>query len=237
MLILAHRGLSDIYPENTLTAFRKAYETGADGVELDVRMTRDGKIVVFHDEDLKRMAGRSERISDMDYRDLLRINIGGEKIPLLSEVLDIVPENKWLNVEIKDRMASYPSVDMVVSRGLSAFTVFSSFDHELLEDLMRRFPSLKFGYLIGEEHRENSIKLIEKIVKNKPFSVHVPYQAFQMFPEEAEEFCSFLKDEGIRIFVWTLNDIEFFRKIEKFIDGVITDKVMDFVRFLRDGSA
>ena len=58
-----------------------------------------------------------------------------------------------------------------------------------------------------------------------------------MFSKEAEEFCSFLKDRGIRIFVWTLNDIEFFKKIEKFMDGVITDKVMDFVRFLRDGSA
>ncbi len=235
MVILAHRGLSDIYPENTLAAFKRAYEAGADGVELDVRMTRDGEVVVFHDEDLRRMVGRSEKISDMDYRDLLRINIGGEKIPLLSEVLDIVPKDRWLNVEIKDRMASYPSVDMVVSRGLSALTVFSSFDHDLLEDLMEKFPSLKFGYLIGEEHKENPAELIERIERNKPFSVHIPYQAFQMFPKEAEEFCKFLRSKGIKIFVWTLNDIEFFRKIERFIDGVITDKVVEFVKFLKGG--
>lgn len=233
MLILAHRGLSDIYPENTLIAFKKAFEAGADGIELDVRITRDGEVVVFHDEDLERMAGRNEKISDMDYKDLLRINIGGEKIPLLSEVLNIVPRNKWLNIEIKDKMASYPSVDMVISRGLSAFTVFSSFDHKLLENLMRDFPSLKFGYLIGKEHEEDPVKLVENIVENKPFSVHVPYQAFQIFSKEAEEFCVFLRNKGIKIIVWTLNDIEFFKKIKRFVDGVITDKVIDFVRFLR----
>ena len=233
MFVLAHRGLSDIYPENTLIAFKKAFEVGADGIELDVRMTRDGEVVVFHDEDLERMAGRNEKISDMDYKDLIRINIGGEKIPLLSEVLNIVPKNKWLNIEIKDKMASYPSVDMVISRGLSAFTVFSSFDHKLLESLMKDFPSLKFGYLIGKEHEEDPVKLVENIVENKPFSVHIPYQAFQIFSKEAEEFCVFLRNKGIKIIVWTLNDIEFFKKIKRFVDGVITDKVIDFVRFIK----
>src|SRR5215218_3893540 len=75
-LIIAHRGSSAHAPENTFAAFRKAISDGADGIEFDVRLSRDGVPVIFHDEDLKRTAGRNERISDLPASELATIDIG-----------------------------------------------------------------------------------------------------------------------------------------------------------------
>ena len=75
-LIIAHRGASALAPENTLAAFRKAIEDGAEGIEFDVRLSKDGKAVVFHDADLKRIAGRDEKIIDLSFAELQKIDMG-----------------------------------------------------------------------------------------------------------------------------------------------------------------
>jgi len=101
-LILGHRGTIS-KPENTLSAFKKAIEAGADGVELDIQKTSDGVIVVSHDENLKRTAGIDFDIRKNTYDELKKISIEGEKVPTLSEVLDFIfGENKIVDIELKN---------------------------------------------------------------------------------------------------------------------------------------
>ena len=105
-LIIAHRGLTSAAPENTLTAFRLAVEAGADGVELDVRLSRDGEVVVLHDRKLARTtngSGTVGRLSLAELKRLLLRGLDGERIPTLSEVFDALPAAFLIVVELKVR--------------------------------------------------------------------------------------------------------------------------------------
>ncbi len=102
-LIIAHRGASAYEPENTLRAFRKALEMGADAIELDVRQSADGVIVVVHDEDLKRIAGIGKRVRECTYSELSQIRVlGSEPIPKLEDVLSEFGNRIPLFIEVKE---------------------------------------------------------------------------------------------------------------------------------------
>ena len=113
----AHRGLHDIkkgIPENSIPAFQAAIEAGY-GIELDVHLTKDGKLVVFHDDDFRRICGEKGKVEETDYARMrtYRLSRTGEKIPLLSEVLRLVDGKVPLLIEVK-----LPSADTEVCRRL-----------------------------------------------------------------------------------------------------------------------
>lgn len=101
--VLAHRGLHDTVPENTTLAFERAFDARADAVELDVRLSRDGHVVVFHDQTLRRMAQRPEFVCDLPLAALRRVALpAGARIPTLDEALDVVSARDGrVNVELK----------------------------------------------------------------------------------------------------------------------------------------
>ncbi|MBI3914735.1 MAG: glycerophosphodiester phosphodiesterase [Chloroflexi bacterium] len=108
-LIIAHRGASASAPENTLAAFQRAFQLGADGIELDVTLTKDGVPVVIHDDTVDRTSNGRGKVSAMTLAELERLDFGswfgekfrGEKIPTLVEVLRAVPRDKLINIELK----------------------------------------------------------------------------------------------------------------------------------------
>jgi len=101
-LVFGHRGASAIETENTVAAFTRAMADGADGVELDVQRCASGEVVVFHDGDLARLAGRSGRISETPWRLLQKVQLrGGGTIPTLDEVLAALPPPALVNIELK----------------------------------------------------------------------------------------------------------------------------------------
>jgi glycerophosphoryl diester phosphodiesterase len=101
-LLLGHRGASAHLTENTLAAFQRAMADGADGVELDVQRCRTGEIVVFHDDDLVRLAGRPERITELSLATLREVRLrGGGRIPTLAETFEACGPDALVNVEIK----------------------------------------------------------------------------------------------------------------------------------------
>ena len=112
MKIVAHRGYSGLYPENTMLAFQKAVEAGADEIELDIQMSRDGQVVVFHDESMERLSGHKAFLRDMDYEELRKLNVAkivhGDKfgfnpIPSLEEYLNWVKNSGIItNIELKN---------------------------------------------------------------------------------------------------------------------------------------
>lgn len=108
-LIIAHRGASASAPENTVMAYLLAFMQGADGVEADLRLTLDGHLVAIHDEDTKRVSGVNLKVAKTPLEKLRALDVGrvkwrrgqGQRMPLLGEVLAMMPEEKWLYLDLK----------------------------------------------------------------------------------------------------------------------------------------
>jgi len=156
-LVVAHRGASGTAPENTLTAIGLALEAGALMVEIDVQITTDDQIVVFHDSTLERTTNGHGEISRFSYEELKKLDAGswfaaqfrGEKIPLLDDVFRLIKGRACINVEIKPPSAGedwQKRINLIAAATMAAemtpFTLFSSFHH----DSLRYLNSLKQGF-------------------------------------------------------------------------------------------
>jgi glycerophosphoryl diester phosphodiesterase len=151
--IWAHRGASAHTTENTVAAFALARDHGADGVELDVRLCASGEVVVFHDEDLQRLAGRPERIDARSWRELSAIELaGGHRIPRLEEALEACGDLP-VNVELKSLTPGRPgrlpglAARAIRAAGADERVVVSSFDPAALWLLHAAAPHLPLAYL------------------------------------------------------------------------------------------
>lgn len=144
-LIIAHRGASNLAPENTLASFRLAKELGADGIECDVQLTKDHKLVIAHDFFTDAHTGVKGDIYDMTFDELRQLDFGkwkspeyeGEKIPTIEEVLDIGKDMKMMHIELKpylDRDADFPErvIDAVVNAHMEDKVILTSFQYGLL---------------------------------------------------------------------------------------------------------
>jgi glycerophosphoryl diester phosphodiesterase len=163
-LVLGHRGASGDAPENTLAAFRLAMAQGADGVELDAWRCATGEVVVFHDEDARRIAGAPLAIPEAPLAAIRALDAGawrgeafrGERVPLLDEVLDALP-GAVVNVELKSRRDGDLRLAGAVARVLAARggadrVVVSSFDWRLLAAFRRAAPDVPVGLLFEGSH-------------------------------------------------------------------------------------
>lgn len=151
--VIAHRGASRERPENTLAAFARAVEQGADMVEIDLHRTRDGHVVVAHDE---RPAGLPRDIADATLAEVRALDLGGgERVPTLPEVLDAFGALVPFNLEIKHGAGgAYPGLEAAVlaelaPRGLLAGTLFSSFHDDVLARLRAAAPEAALGVLVS----------------------------------------------------------------------------------------
>jgi glycerophosphoryl diester phosphodiesterase len=154
-LVIGHRGASALVTENTVEAFARARADAADGVELDVRLTGDGRMVVFHDDDLTRLAGRPDRIDDTPFARLREARLSaGERIATLEEAYEAVGPELLVNVELKMERVGAPlralvdAVVAVVARlEVGERTLVSSFNPWAVRRWMRRAPRVRAGYL------------------------------------------------------------------------------------------
>src|SRR5688572_20614222 len=150
--IIAHRGASADAPENTLAALKLGYEQGADAGELDVHVSKDGKLVVLHDLDTKRVAGVDGKVADQPFDELRRLDVGGwgdwrgkgfsERIPTLDESLALVPQGRAMFIEIKSKLETLPPLEAALRRSKLApdQTVIITFHYEVAEAAKKRFP-------------------------------------------------------------------------------------------------
>jgi glycerophosphoryl diester phosphodiesterase len=157
-LIIAHRGASASEPENTLKAFQTAYKLGADGIELDIHLTKDGKIVVCHDNNIKRITGKPLKIAHSSLAQLRKLDFGkGEKIPTLDEVFDgFLKKFSIINVEVKSTGLSNHGVEEKLAKCLKKFkahdkVLVSSFNPFNLLRVKNLVPNLRLGYLMCRE--------------------------------------------------------------------------------------
>lgn len=159
--IYAHRGFSKIAPENTMAAFQEAIQVDADGIELDVHLTRDGEIVVIHDETIDRTTNGTGWIKDLTLGEIRACSAGSwfspyfaqERVPTLAEVLELLePTSLWLNIELKNNIIRYPKLEEKVLKEIDCFgfqkrVILSSFNHFSLHHLHSIRPHLPLGVL------------------------------------------------------------------------------------------
>ena len=144
---VGHRGAPRIFPENTLEAFERAVDLGAWMIELDVRQTSDGVLVVFHDEELGRMCGADGTVQSHTWDKLAKLQVEGWfRIPRLDDVLRRLRERVWVNVEVK-QADPQKVADTVAKAGMSDQVVVSSFDWEVLAAVAKVDAKLQRGLL------------------------------------------------------------------------------------------
>ncbi|WP_214792248.1 MULTISPECIES: glycerophosphodiester phosphodiesterase [unclassified Exiguobacterium] len=168
MLIYAHRGYSAKYPENTLSAFKAALPH-VDGIELDVQLTRDGRLVVIHDETVDRTTNGSGFVKDMTLRQLRLLRTeSGERIPTLEEVLVLLePTDVTLNIELKTDRFDYDGIEYLTWLAVTEFkleqrVVFSSFNPDTLIRLRDIAREARIAVLTTDGH-PNLIEFVERI--------------------------------------------------------------------------
>lgn len=162
--IFAHRGANKNLPENTMPAFMAAIDLGADGIELDVQLSRDGRVVVCHDETVDRVSDGSGYLAQHDLDELNRLNFAARfpheqpvRIPLLDDVLALLaPTELSLNIELKNSVIRYEQleekvIDAVTSHQMADRVVLSSFNHRSLVHLSRIAPQIRRGVLYADD--------------------------------------------------------------------------------------
>ncbi|MFQ5613456.1 MAG: glycerophosphodiester phosphodiesterase, partial [Anaerolineae bacterium] len=161
-LNLAHRGASHAAPENTMVAFRLAAELGADGLEVDVQLSRDGEAVVIHDADVSRTTQGRGRVGDLSLDQIRALDAGshkggefaGEGVPTLAQVLEELGQRLLLNIELKtwslgDTGLEAEVVRLVEDAGLAHRVIISSFNPLALRRVRRLNPNLWRGLLLA----------------------------------------------------------------------------------------
>ncbi len=160
--VWAHRGASGYYPENTMTSFEGAIKQNADGIELDVHLSKDGYLIVCHDETLNRTTNGKGFIKQFDLYELKQLDAGswydkkykGEKMPLLEEVIDLIKgTNMDLNIELKAGSIFYPGIEekvlkMIEKYNIKEQVIISSFDHYALVKIKSLDSEIKTGILL-----------------------------------------------------------------------------------------
>ena len=225
---IAHRGSSGSYPENTRLAFEKAIEAGADMIEMDCRLSKDGHVVVIHDDRLDRTARAKGFVKGKTLRQLKKLDVGawlkksfkGERIQTLEEILEIVSGKVEINLEIKSVLHGPLGIELKVLFIVSHFdylerAIFSSFDYQSLRRLRELAPDVRIGVLYGAGIKDNPFQAAREM---NAYSLHIQREfATPHFLEEAREL-------GLKSFVWTVNEV---KEMEKFIslgvDGIISD--------------
>lgn len=160
----AHRGASGYRPENTMSAFEHALAIGATGIETDVQMTRDGKLVLIHDESLKRTTGRDALVAEVDYSELQQLDAGSwyapeystERVPSLEQLLELTKNTDTIiNIELKNGIILYSGMEQKVIDTVRAFDrsdriIISSFNHYSLAECHQLAPDIATGILYME---------------------------------------------------------------------------------------
>jgi glycerophosphoryl diester phosphodiesterase len=232
--IIAHRGASSLAPENTLCAVELAWKLNADAVEIDLRMTSDGRIVVIHDATTERTTGVRLVVSKTTSNELRKLDAGKIKspefaeqhIPFLEEVIATVPDGKKLFIEIKTGSEIYAALERTIKEsGKISQLVILCFDLSTLSDFKALMPELPAFLLSASRRSRFTLKqlphdtvLIEAAKKNNLDALNVQNTGI------TEDFIRTVKASGLKLYVWTVNDPEEAGRLAKHgVDGITTD--------------
>ncbi|HIE18948.1 TPA: glycerophosphodiester phosphodiesterase [Candidatus Bathyarchaeota archaeon] len=197
--VTGHRGAAGLEPENTLRSIRKAIELGVDRVEIDVRVTRDGYLVVIHDETMDRTTNGHGYVKDLTLNEIRRLDAGkGEIIPTLEEVLSLTKGQVTLQVELKAREATEPVVHLIERNNAEREVVITSFMHELLRTVHDLNPFLRTGALFFDVQGD----IYQRALDVHSEAVHVYYRNVDF------ELVENAHKRGLKVSVWNPDELE-----------------------------
>jgi len=209
-LIVGHRGSSRTAPENTVVAAKLAWEQGADAVEIDVHLSGDNQVVVIHDKGTKRTSGVDHLVRETDYATLKELDVGswksaeyaGEGIPLLEDIISIIPEGRKLVVEIKSDKKIVPYIEKSFSNHDKVDQlIFIAFDYETILAAKKAFPQNK-SFWLSSSFKDDVRTVLSKVKNDGLDGVDLNYR---MVKPQLIEVANSLQ---LEVHTWTVNNPE-----------------------------
>ena len=239
--IVAHRGASHDAPENTMAATSLAWKQGADAVETDIFLSKDGKIVVSHDKTGKRTAGKDVAFIDISQAEARQLDAGswkdpkfkGEKIPLLEDQIASIPRGKKLLVEIKIGPEIVPELGRVLKemKATEKNITVISFNFESLKEVRKQLPHLPTLWLVGHP-APNAKKTpatkqpptVDEMIRDAKAAKLTGLDLQHTWPLTPSDLKK-IKDAGLELHVWTVNDVEIAKRWIGFgVASITTDR-------------
>lgn len=229
VMVTAHRGHSRGALENTLSAICKAIESGADFAEIDVALTADGVVVLLHDRDLKRVAGDPRRVDEISFEEICKLDVGswfgadfrGERVPTLSEVIQLAKGKIKLNIELKfygsEKRLTREVAQLIDDLNFENDCIVTTFNYEAVVDLKHYNSGIRAGLIIA--HALGDVSRLDLEV----LSVRADWLTDQVLHQAHRR--------GREVHVWTVNSpVEMARLIKRGVDNIITDDPDELVR-------
>ncbi|SFJ07319.1 glycerophosphodiester phosphodiesterase [Planctomicrobium piriforme] len=228
--IIAHRGASFDAPENTISSVKLAWEQGADGCEFDLHLTQDGKIIACHDDNTKKTAGVDKKIVDTLFDDLRQLDVGswkfpafkGEKMPSFEEILAVVPPGKKIYIEVKCGPEIVPELlrQLKASSLQPKLTPVICFNAKVIAAVKQQRPDLPAYLLSDLKEGKTAESLIAKAKEVKADGLDL-----KAGPELDQTFADKVRAAGLRLDVWTVNDVALAKRMAAIgVQGITTDR-------------
>ena len=248
--VFGHRGSAGTHPENTLESFRAAVEAGVQFLEFDIHMTRDGEVVVAHDEHLNRMCGLDRRIAEMTYAEVAAADAGrmfspdestfpfrdkGVRIPRLSDVLAAFPKLRMI-VEVKQIAPSVVAsmLELIDRAGMRRNLLVASEHQPPLDEVRKLAPDIptNFSYFeSGQFFQAMAARDAGYRAPGDAIQISHFYENWELVTRESAEFAHKV---GVEMHVWTVNEEAEMRQLLDYgVDGLISDyprRALDLVR-------
>jgi glycerophosphoryl diester phosphodiesterase len=248
--IIAHRGASELAPENTIAAFQKAIDDGAEGIEFDIQLSKDNIPMVFHDDDLKRIAGRDSLVSELNSSDLRQIDAGswfnrlfpekaqekftGERISTLREILDFLKGYKGLiYIELKgiedqnNELFSQAVGEVIKNSKILPQIIVKSFNLDLLPLIKKHCPTVKTAALFSPTvmillRKEKRLINIAKELDVDGLSLHFALVTKKLMKKASAQ--------NLSVAIWTVDHQRWLKRGRRLgIDHIITNNPKKFI--------
>jgi len=240
VMVIAHRGFSGEAPENTLAAFKKAIDVGSDMMELDVHFSKDGQVVVIHDDRLERTTNGRGKVADHILQELKKFDAGswhgssfsGEQIPTLQEVLELARGSILVNIEIKNGyLGPYTIFDLadrtlqeVQGKRMAKQVIFSSFSPSAVQRIREGSSHARVALLYHQ-----SWDILEEVTGGRPFPILHLRSLFLTRDKIAK-----VQEQGMKVNTYTVNSRgEMEQFIRWGIDGIITNRPDRLINILK----
>ena len=224
LTVLAHRGGADESFENTLESFDYSKSLGCKFIETDVQVSADGIPYIFHDDDLKRVLNISSRFDSLSSQEIDKLKIFDQyRIPKLEEALNEFPEISF-QIDFKTDGVVAPALDVIKKTKSFERVCVASFNSERLKRVRSTYPDLCISMGPNEVIKTliSSFGLYKGAIDGDCLQIPIRYYGVRVV---TKRFVKYLKSKGLKIMVWTINDVKTFEYlIELKVDGIITDK-------------
>ena len=229
-IIMGHRGSPTLITENTIPSFKKAIDQGVEGLEFDIRLSKDKQIVVFHDATLKRLSDRSEAVSELSLTELQSVELYKQEgqtedvyIPSLKDMVHLLHEVSVVNIEIKSE-GLFKGHDILkpLIRFLNKYLIdnkciVSSFNPLILMRLRLQRPETVIGFLYNRNRFFHGWDNMVWMFRVQPENLHIHYSLLDSW------IVRWARKKGMHINSYTINDKKEFNKTQ--VDGVFTDNI------------